>query len=105
MLSQQLMIRLWLRLHRRLILRRPQPQHLRSSNLNHINSNSKPNHNTTLQPETNHFPIQTVAIAAGRSCVGSCLPVCFAFKKGYITVEVVDEESEESVVGVVMTHL
>jgi hypothetical protein len=56
---------------------------------------ANPTTTPALQPETNQFPTQTVAIAA--VAIAVLLAVfALALKKGYIKVEVVDEEIDEN---------
>jgi hypothetical protein len=55
---------------------------------------NSPSSTPTSQPETNQFPTQTAAIAAV-AIVALIAGFGLAFKKGYITIETVDEENPE----------
>jgi hypothetical protein len=61
-------------------------------------STNSPSPTPTSQPETNQFPTQTALIVA--VAIATLIAVfALAFKKGYISVEVVDEEDGETVDG------
>ena len=69
--------------------------HVISVSSESLSSTNSPSPTPTSQQETNQFPTQTAAIAA--TAIAALVAVfALAFKKGYITIEVVEENPEGS---------